>query len=55
MWLWDRIPPALPFIGSSFMIILVDFNIDICSMELKWDGKITKYDKIMITRWGEYD
>jgi len=28
-------------------------NINICSIELKWDGK--KLDYVMITRWGEYE
>jgi len=28
-------------------------NINICSIELKRDGKKLKYD--MITRWGEYE
>jgi len=32
----------------------VNININICSKELKWDGKkAIKYD--MITRWGEYE
>jgi len=30
-----------------------NININICSIELKWDGKILTYD--MITRWGEYE
>jgi len=31
-----------------------NININICSIELKWDGKITKiYD--LITRWDEYE
>jgi len=31
----------------------INSNINMCSIELKWDGKKLKYD--MITRWEEYD
>jgi len=30
-----------------------NININICSIELKWDGKRLNYDMIM--RWGEYE
>jgi len=30
-----------------------NININICSIELKWDGKKLKYD--MITRWDKYE
>jgi len=32
---------------------ICNININICSIELKWDGKKLKYD--MITRLGEYE
>jgi len=32
---------------------VINIDINIYSLELKWDGKRLKYD--MITRWGEYE
>jgi len=33
--------------------LAIKININICSIELKWDGKKLNYD--MIKRWGEYE
>jgi len=33
--------------------ININININICSIELKWDGQKLKYD--MIKRWGKYE
>jgi len=39
-------------INDDCLIDNINTSINICSIELKWDGKKLKYD--MITSWGEY-
>jgi len=40
-------------IDQSMISLLVTINVNVCTIERKWNGKKLTYDTI--TRWGEYE